>query len=264
MLWRMAELNGRPVSASELQTLALTNYGHFTSMRVDDGRVRGLRLHLARLVRDCRTVLDTELEPDRVQRLVRRALPDGGSGTVRVTVFDPALNLAALGGDARPAVLVTNRPSPSADPPPLSVRSARYERDLPEVKSVGLFGALWHGRAARRAGFDDVLFVDRDAQVSEGATWNIGFVTDGTVIWPDAHCLVGTTMTLIKQVHQAHAYTVQPVPLAELGTFDAVFATNAVVGVRPVVQIDDRHFPASHPVIDQLRRSFVQLPADPV
>lgn len=37
----MAELNGVPVHADELQTLALTNFGHFTTMRVEAGRVRG-------------------------------------------------------------------------------------------------------------------------------------------------------------------------------------------------------------------------------
>src|SRR6266540_2864338 len=45
------ELDGRPVDPAELATLALYNYGHFTSMRVDAGRVRGLTLHLDRLVR---------------------------------------------------------------------------------------------------------------------------------------------------------------------------------------------------------------------
>lgn len=69
----MAELNGRPVGADELQALALTNYGHFTSMRVEDGRVRGLALHLERLARDCRAVFGAELDTGRVRELARRA-----------------------------------------------------------------------------------------------------------------------------------------------------------------------------------------------
>ena len=46
----MATLNGKPVTSDALLTLALTNYAHFTSMRVDDQRVRGLALHMDRLV----------------------------------------------------------------------------------------------------------------------------------------------------------------------------------------------------------------------
>ncbi len=41
-----AELNGSPVRVEDLGTIALLNYGHFTSMQVRGGRVRGLDLHL--------------------------------------------------------------------------------------------------------------------------------------------------------------------------------------------------------------------------
>ena len=44
----MAELNGKPATLDDLQSLALTNYGHFTSMRLENGTVRGLSLHLDR------------------------------------------------------------------------------------------------------------------------------------------------------------------------------------------------------------------------
>jgi branched-subunit amino acid aminotransferase/4-amino-4-deoxychorismate lyase len=87
-----AELDGRPVSPHEWQTLALTNYGHFTTFRVDSGRVRGLTLHLDRLDRDCRAVFGVPLAPDRVRDLVRRAAPAGATATVRVTVFDPDID----------------------------------------------------------------------------------------------------------------------------------------------------------------------------
>jgi branched-subunit amino acid aminotransferase/4-amino-4-deoxychorismate lyase len=63
----MAELNGRPVERAQLQALALTNYGHFTTMRVEDGGVRGLSLHLDRLRTDCRALFDAEIDADRVR-----------------------------------------------------------------------------------------------------------------------------------------------------------------------------------------------------
>ena len=49
-------MNGVPADLDQIKALALINYGHFTSMRVDDQRVRGLSLHLERLMRDCRRV----------------------------------------------------------------------------------------------------------------------------------------------------------------------------------------------------------------
>lgn len=39
----MAHLNGARATPDDLEALALVNYGHFTSMRVEDGRVRDSR-----------------------------------------------------------------------------------------------------------------------------------------------------------------------------------------------------------------------------
>lgn len=145
----MAELNGRPVTLDELQTLALTNYGSFTSLRVDEGRVRGLSLHLERLIRDSRVLFGVDLDPEHLRRLIRRVVPTEGSTTVRVTVFDPATDLGHPDRAVDPQVLVTQRSAGELPLPPLSVRSTVYQRDLPVVKSVGLFASLRHRRAAQ-------------------------------------------------------------------------------------------------------------------
>ncbi|GAA0655161.1 aminotransferase class IV family protein [Kitasatospora atroaurantiaca] len=255
----MAELNGRPVRSAELQTLALTNYGHFTTMRVEAGRVRGLGLHLERLVRDCRAVFGTELDPERVRAYARRAVPGDGPVVVRVTVFDPALDVGHIGADAHPRVLVTTRPAGSLALPPLRVRSVRYLRDQPAVKSVGLFGALRHRREAQRAGFDDALFVDAESAVSEGGTWNIAFVRGSQVVRPDADCLVGTTMELLQQVRPG---ATERVTLERAAGFDAAFATNAAIGVRAVSGLDGLAFPADHPVIAELAGEYAALPGE--
>jgi branched-subunit amino acid aminotransferase/4-amino-4-deoxychorismate lyase len=108
----MAELNGVAATVEQVKTLGLTNYGHFTSMRVEDEQVRGLSLHLDRLVRDCRQVFDADLDRERVRYLVRRILAEVNQPIiVRVTVFDPALELGHPGADATPQILVTARPA---------------------------------------------------------------------------------------------------------------------------------------------------------
>jgi len=62
----------------------------------------------------------------------------------------------------------------------MRVQSRKYLRDLPGVKSVGLFGQLPHRRAAQLSGFDDALFVGDRSLVSEGGTWNIATGTTTT------------------------------------------------------------------------------------
>ncbi|OHV32593.1 MULTISPECIES: aminotransferase class IV family protein [Pseudofrankia] len=260
----MAELDGVAVDVAQLETLALVNYGHFTSMEVTDGRARGLSLHLERLVRDCRQLFDADLDPDRVRHLVRHAVAGVTAPVVvRVTVFDPDLGLGRPGADAVPRVLVTTRPVAPPPGPGLRLRSAWYRRDLPEVKHVGLFGAVRLRRAAQRAGFDDAVFTDAGGVLSEATTSNLGFVTGDRVLWPSAECLPGVTMRLLNQARAEEPVTAA-VTLADLPHVDAVFATNAATGVRPVAAIDDVHWPTDHPVLRALARQYAAVPPEPL
>ena len=61
------ELNGAPARVEDLRHLVQTNYGHFTSMQVHDGCVRGLGLHLDRLVQATRELFDCELDRERLR-----------------------------------------------------------------------------------------------------------------------------------------------------------------------------------------------------
>lgn len=259
----MTELNGEPATAVDLQALALTNYGHYTAIRVDDGAVRGLTHHLERLVRDCRTVFGADLDRDMVHSYIAHAIEGlPGSFNVRVTVYDPSLDLAHPGDSAKPHVLVTTRPTASLPAPALRVGVATYVRDLPEAKHIGLFGAIAHRRSAQLRGFDDVVFCDDAKQFSEGPTWNLGFYDGENVIWPDAPVLPGITMTLLQQVHDDTV--IRPITLHELGDMQAAFATNVTVGVRPLSAIESVEYSTEHPIFEVLREEFTEIPPEPV
>ena len=260
----MTELNGLPASLDEVRALALANYGHFTSMRVEDNRVRGLSLHLDRLVRDCRIVFDARLDPDRVRQLVRQATGDQrGAVVVRVTVFDPALEFGHPGVTAEPQVLVTTRPAAAQPFPPLRVKAVEYSRDLPAVKHTGLFGQVRQRRLAQLDGYDDAVFTDEKSRLSEGTTWNIGFFDGESIVWPEADTLPGVTKALIDQVHGVPV-TTTPVTLARLPDMKAAFATNAAIGVRTISAVDCIEWDDQHPIIDVLRKEYTDIPAEPL
>ncbi|MFE5597524.1 aminotransferase class IV family protein [Streptomyces sp. NPDC056549] len=256
----MMELNGAPADLEAVKALALVNYGHFTSMRVDDRRVRGLALHLERLQRDCRAVFATELDTDRVRDYIRRAVADqDGSFVVRVSVFDPALDMGHPSAPATPHVLVTSRPTGRLPMPPMRVKTIPYVRDVPVVKHIGLFGALHARRTAQLDGFDDALFHGPDELISEGGTWNVGFIdNDGNVVWPKAEVLPGVTMALLQQ----HPHTITHITQHEAHRMQAAFATNTSIGVRAINAIDSTQFPTEHPVLADLREGYLAAPGD--
>jgi branched-subunit amino acid aminotransferase/4-amino-4-deoxychorismate lyase len=259
------ELNGFPPAVEQLKALALTNYGHFTSMLVDDGRVRGLSLHMQRLTRDCMQLFDVELDTDRVRHFVRRALTDGTEPiVVRVTVYDPSMNFGTVGADADPHILVTTRPAPRGVPGALRLQAAAYRREIPSVKHTGLLGALKRRREAQREGFDDILFLNPDGTISEIATSNIGFIRDGRVVWPRAEALQGVTMTLINQALD-EPVTSEPLTLSELPSMEAVFATNAASAIRAVASIDGAEWrSANNKDIRRLFELYLDIPGERV
>ncbi|MFE2323230.1 aminotransferase class IV [Streptomyces sp. NPDC059385] len=256
----MAELNGNPVTFEDLQALALTNYGHFTFMRVQDGAAKGLSLHLDRLVRDCRVVFGVELDRERTLGYIRKAV-HGVRGVVglRVTIFDPALDMGRPGDGRNPHVLVNLRPAGTAPPTPLTAKTFTFTRDNAEVKHLGLHPQLRLRRDAQLAGFDDAVFAEPDGRISEGATWNVGFIAqDGTVVWPDAPVLPGTTMLLLQSLDAPNQITA-PVRLPDLPNMAAAFATSTTAGVRPVSALDDVHFPNEHSALAALRDAYTAI-----
>lgn len=259
----MATIHGIEATPDELRALALTGYGHFTSMHVESGGVRGFDLHVERLVSNAEAVFGVALDRDVLVADIRAAITGStGPYTLRVTVFDPAINLGNIGTvTARPVPMITSRPSVVGTLPPMRVKTIAFQRDTPEVKHVGLFSSLHHRVTAKKAGFDDVLFIDPiTANVSEGSTWNIGFIDpDGAVIWPEAAVLPGVTMALLPGVGSGHSR--RRVPVDQVGHMRAAFATNASIGVRPISAIDDHSFDSNDPMIAELQRTYAAIPA---
>ncbi|MGA4838447.1 aminotransferase class IV [Streptomyces sp. G45] len=261
----ITHLDGTPATPDDLSALALYNYGHFTSLRVESGgRVRGLGLHLRRLADDCRALFDTDLDTDAVREALRRVADRHTAPvTVRVTVCDPATSLDGV-GPASPVALLSVRPASTAVPPPLRLTGATYVRDLPEVKHTALFGVLRLRRAARRGGFDDTLLFDHHGHVQEGTTWNVCFWDGARLVWPRARCLPGVTARLLREAAVAAGVPVADAFVArrELGSLRAAFATNAAFGVRPVARVDDVTYAEDRDLLATLRALYADVPAD--
>jgi 4-amino-4-deoxychorismate lyase len=236
------ELNGRTATADELRALALTNYGHFTALQAGAGRVRGLDLHLARLDAGTRELFGTSLDTALVREWLRTALAGrDGDAAVRITVFSRAFDRERPARAFAPDVLVTVTPPRHADATPVRLQTFHHERALPAIKHVGTFALFHHRRLAQLAGFDDALFVDASAAISEASIWNIGFFDGARVVWPIAPQLHGVSMQLLDHGLRALGIASESrrVTCADLATFRSAFLTNAGCPVRMVASIDD-------------------------
>ena len=258
------ELDGKPVTTAELMPLALTNFGHFTSMRVEaDRTVRGFALHLNRLESDCRATFGTGLDVDQVRAYVRRVIAKAsGPLALRVTVYDPELTVGVVGKPAHPRILVTASPAGEMPTSPLRLKTYEFTRDAAEIKHTGLWSQMHRRRDAQLAGFDDALFIEPDLSVSEGATWTVAFIdADDHVIWPEAPTLPSTTVHLLRQVHESRTAVVK---LDALPHMRAAFASNVSIGVRPISQIDAIEYPIDHPALTTMRDAYTAIEGEVV
>jgi branched-subunit amino acid aminotransferase/4-amino-4-deoxychorismate lyase len=235
------ELNGEPLELDDHGLLRATSYGHFTSMQVREGRVRGLGLHLERLDRGSRELFGRGISADRVRSYLRAALDraDSGDLSVRVAAFSREGPKVGRGIPVEPDLLVTvtDPIAPTSAPPRLL--AFEHERPVPHLKHTGTFSLLYYGRQAQLAGYDDAVFFDRSGNLSEASIWNICFAVDDRISWPEAAVLPGITMLTLQAGLTATGVPsdTRPVPLADLPTYTAAYLTNSIDPALPVASI---------------------------
>lgn len=232
---------GRPASAQALAAPALVNYGHFSTMQVRDGAVRGFDLHLQRLDEATRTLFGSELPAERIRAELRAALQAFGSGaaSLRVSVFARDFDFRRADAACTPELLVSLAAPAQADAMPLRLRSAVFARELPQIKHAGTFALFHQRRLALQAGFDDALFVDAQGLIAEGSIWNLGAWDGQGVIWPQAPALRGTQERLLQAglAKLGIPQQVRPLHLRELAGCAAAFACNAR-GQQAIAAVD--------------------------
>ena len=262
-----AEINGVEASNRDLRGLAFAGYGHFTSMQVRGGAVRGLDRHMARLRKNSLELFGKPVDEEQVREHLRRAVESGPADvSAQINVFSRDGDAVAGGRPVEPDVMVTT----SAPVEPLTAlvraRTTVYERPWPHIKHVATLGLVYHARAARRDGFDDVLFLDRDGFVSEGSVWNVGFMHERTIVWPTAPALQGITMQLVQAgLHrQGVAFESRPVHVSQLGEFDSAVLTNSICPGQAIVGADDTAYAASESLAALFRDCYESNPPEQI
>jgi len=110
------------------------------------------------------------------------------------------------------------------------------------VKSIAYLENLLAKRAARTAGFDEVIFADSAGNLLEGAGSNLFVVVAGKVCTPPAvDLLPGVARGVVLELGGTNAEE-RPLTPALVAAAEEVFVTNALMGVMPVSELNGRCF----------------------
>lgn len=259
-------IDGRPATLDDLAYQAMVNYGAYTSFRVEEGGARGLDLHLARLEASAVELFGEPAGEARLRDLMRLAIEGRPDAWLRVSLYAPDLGPRAPSWRGAPKVMtaVFPPPPPLADSVRLTAQS--YERESPQVKHTATFGLIRARRAARAAGFDDALFADTDGRISEGSLWNIGFVANDRITWPQAPMLAGVAQALVQRGLESVGLTstTEPVSISDLGRFDAAFICNSATPACAVTAVDGVEFQTPPALIERLRDAWSSNPVQAI
>ncbi|TLF74393.1 aminotransferase class IV family protein [Nocardia cyriacigeorgica] len=259
----LALIDGQPADPDALVSRAFAGFAHFTAMQVRAGAVRGLDLHLRRLVDASRQLFGAELAPERFLDDLRTAVAASPPDlSLVLTVFDSTGEFT--NGSAEPSLHTLIRTAVPANGPrgPLSLAIVEHERFMPEIKHVGEGAKTYYMRRARADGFDDVAFVDRQGRLSEASIWNLAFWDGDAVVWPEAAVLTGTMMGTVRRQLQAAGVPqrTEVVRPADVSGFRGAVVLNSWTPGIAVDRIGDARLGASAELAEVLHTAFESEP----
>ncbi|MEY4241969.1 MAG: hypothetical protein RJA14_1665 [Pseudomonadota bacterium] len=259
-------IDGAPATLDDLTHVALVNYGAYTSFRVEQGGVRGLDLHLARLEAEAVELFGAPPGDSHLRGLMRSAVGGRDACWLRVSLFSPEISPRTPDWQGVPRVMiaVSPPPAPLADAPRLQIQT--YVREAAHLKHVATFGLIRARRMARLAGFNDALFVDGEGLISEGSLWNVGFVRGDQVIWPQAPMLAGVAQALVQRGLADAGLTgrTEPLRVADLAQFDAAFLCNSATPACAIAAIGEHSFAIRPGLIERLQGAWASNPVQPI
>ncbi len=143
---------------------------------------------------------------------------------------------------------------------PLRLVSMPWLRDASNpvyhVKSVNYLEAILARHQALASGADDALFFNLHHHATETTSANLFMIQNSELFTPPLTdgVLAGITRSRIIILAEQQDLSCVEISLTKsmLKEADALFVTNALQGVRPVLSLDDVVFRVDHPLIAQL------------
>jgi branched-chain amino acid aminotransferase len=227
--------------------------GVFETMKARNGKVFHLDRHLKRIDGALR-VLDIP-RPSELREWVDSAIQAAHvpEASIRLTVSrGVAPGGVGVPADPVPTVVVTVAPPPAfgaaiydAGLKAHVASGRRNEHSITAgLKTLAYTDAVAALIEARKAGADDVLFLDTAGHCSEASASNLFAIIGGTLVTPPTTCaaLPGITRAAVigLATELALAAEERPFGLDALSAADEAFLTSSLRGIAPLVLVDGR------------------------
>lgn len=183
--------------------------------------------------------------------------------TISRGVGSRGINIA---DDMLPTYLITITPYP-APKQNISLRVSSVYRNakcfLHQIKSLNYLDSIIARHEAKLHGYDEGLFLNTEGCVVEAPIANIFMIKNDEIITPalEDGIMPGVMRAVIIQIAKQMNMTVseRSVKLAEMEAADAVFLTNALVGILVVAKINESDIHNENKLVKRLAAEYMKV-----
>lgn len=135
-----------------------------------------------------------------------------------------------------------------------------HERHDPHIKTTAYAAGIKSVFHAKKQGFDDCMYMDRDKNMLELTTSNLFFVKQNKLITPSEKILFGMTRLVAIKIAHTLGISVEQrrIVFDELSSFDEVFCTSTLKKILPVTKIGSQGYTIG-PISKKFILSFDKL-----
>ena len=127
---------------------------------------------------------------------------------------------------------------------------------LTYIKSINYMDNLLENKKAKKEGYNEVIFINEDAFITEGSTSNIFIVKENNIYTPKIECGL-LNGTIRKYILKNTNCIEKEFTIEELLNSDEVFITNSLLGIMRVISIEEKIF-NKHSITDYIRRKYTK------
>jgi para-aminobenzoate synthetase component 1 len=240
-------------------------FGFFETLRIDHGHILRLDQHLARFHHTWRQLFGARPQDFTWDQIIDQVVSRNGLAqrTAAVKI------LAAAGPSGVPpsegTILVTARRYRHrlTGRKERGLHLARYpharQTPLADHKTMNYLYYYLAGRWAQEKGADEALILNPDGSISETNTANLILVRQGTVIQPQSpYVLPGVMQAAVTAALKSQGYSLQhnPTTMADLLSAEEVLLSNALMGVVPVLSLDNTRLNPPSDLWQRLNRAL--------
>jgi branched-subunit amino acid aminotransferase/4-amino-4-deoxychorismate lyase len=221
-------------------------YGVYETLKVRKGKLFFVKEHVERLFLSCELIeLEHIFTHEQIEKYIQELV-------TALEVDACNIKMMLIGGKAREdATLYIFATAPLFPDRKLYKQGAKtktykYERWLPNAKSLNMLPSYLIYKKALTADCYDGLLIDRDGCIREGTRTNFFCIKGMEIISPPTEkILEGVTRKTIISVltKNGYGYVEKNIPLADISKYDGAFLTSTSTKIIPIKQIDNFVYP---------------------